>query len=77
MGQIAAIEPRLLNQAEAARYCGYGTRTFKKMVSEGKLPPAVMVLGDRWDRRQLDKHIDRLNGAVAQSGREEEALAKF
>ncbi len=71
------LEPRLLDKKAAAEYCGYGSRRFGNLVKSGVMPPPIPALGDRWDRRLLDKHLDRLSNPVRNEGREEDSLAKF
>jgi excisionase family DNA binding protein len=47
--------PRGLSREEAARYVGFGTTTFNRLVEEGRMPRPMRV-GKRviWDRLKLD-----------------------
>jgi excisionase family DNA binding protein len=47
--------PRGLSREEAARYVGFGTTTFDRLVEEGRMPRPMRV-GKRviWDRLKLD-----------------------
>ena len=74
---LTEIAPRLLDKKAAAAYCGYGSRKFGNLVANGVMPPPIPALGDRWDRKSLDKHLDRLSNPVRNERREDEALAKL
>lgn len=54
--------PQLLDQSEAARYCGLARSSWFRLRSEGKLPPPVAVAGTglKWRRRDLDEWLARL-----------------
>jgi excisionase family DNA binding protein len=47
--------PRGLSRQEAARYVGFGTTTFDRLVEDGRMPRPMRV-GKRliWDRFKLD-----------------------
>jgi excisionase family DNA binding protein len=54
-----AYPPRLLRAESAARYLGMGTRTFLRLVAEGKLPKPKRIGGVvAWDRYRLDAFVD-------------------
>jgi excisionase family DNA binding protein len=54
-----AYPPRLLRADRAAAYLGIGTRTFMRLVAEGKLPKPKRLSGVvAWDRYRLDAAID-------------------
>lgn len=68
MGQYPKPAARLLNETEAAGYCGFSVPTFKHICpvkphrfGEGK---RAML---RYDRHSLDEWIDRLNQPGASS----------
>lgn len=57
------IRPGALRRTDAAEYCGVGTTTFDRMVSEGSLPRARRYPNcDRlvWLTRELDQALDDL-----------------
>jgi len=69
MSAVPKPEARLLNETEAAGYCGFSVPTFKRICpvrphrfGEGKR--ALL----RYDRQSLDEWIDRLNQPNASSG---------
>lgn len=74
---MAELQPRLLDKKAAAQYCGYGSRKFGSLVKSGVMPPPIEALGDRWDRKSLDKYLDQLSNPVRNERREDEALEKF
>ncbi|MEM7223448.1 MAG: hypothetical protein AAF495_10740 [Pseudomonadota bacterium] len=57
------IAPRGLPKACAMLYCGFepGSRKFAKLVSDGLLP-APLPGTEIWDRKALDKALDKLGG---------------
>ena len=57
---------RGLSRGEAAEYVGIGASKFDKMVSDGRMPPPKRIDGRRvWDRRQVDRAFDLLEGGIA------------
>jgi excisionase family DNA binding protein len=57
--------PRLLRAESAARYLGMGTRTFLRLVAEGKLPKPKRIGGMvAWDRYRLDAFVDDSNDDI-------------
>lgn len=58
---IPSVEPRGLNRDEAAAYVGVGVTLFDAMVKDGRMPKPARVNGRvLWDRRQVDRAMDRL-----------------
>lgn len=56
-----SIEPRGLAREDAAAYVGVGTTLFDRMVQDGRMPKSARIDGRViWDRRQLDRAMDRL-----------------
>lgn len=55
MAKSVAIEPRLLNRIEAARYCGISVNHFLTHV-----PVAPRSIGAKklWDRKAIDRWLD-------------------
>lgn len=58
---MTLLAPRLMTKAEAAAYCCLSTERFGQWVREGKVSPAIPDT-HRWDRRALDRDLDRLSG---------------
>lgn len=59
------LPPRLIKCEAAAQYMGVSVGTFNKMIASGIAPKPVKIIGHEcklWDRQQLDKHIDALQG---------------
>ena len=54
-------KPRLMDRAEAAAYCGYSPGQFSRLVTSGRLPPALRGLR-RWDRAAIDAWLDQASG---------------
>jgi hypothetical protein len=54
-------EPRLLTKAQAAAYCELTPSAFGGWVRRGLLPPALKGT-QRWDKRAIDRWLDRLSG---------------
>jgi hypothetical protein len=56
-----AYPPRLMDEARAAAYVGFGTTKFGELVDEGIMPLPMDVDGTpRWDRFDLDAAVDNL-----------------
>jgi excisionase family DNA binding protein len=57
------LAPRALTTTQAAAYVGVSAKTFSKLVDKGMFD-APMMLADqrRWDRRALDRAMDRMSG---------------
>ncbi|WP_419184529.1 helix-turn-helix transcriptional regulator [Botrimarina mediterranea] len=56
--------PRMLTIKAAAEYLGIGTTKFRELEAAGEIPKRVAVVGQpRWDRRELDRYIDKARGA--------------
>ena len=56
---------RGLSCREAALYCGYGEKLFRRLVRMGRAPPPKQThtghsVKETWDLRELDDFIDRL-----------------
>ena len=57
-------ERRGLSRAEAAEYVGVGRTKFDALVSDGRMPLPKRIDGRRvWDRHQVDRAFDLLDGA--------------
>lgn len=54
------IQPRMLNAAEAAAYCGVSPNHFHAHV---RVAPVLIGTKKLWDVRALDEYLDRLSGA--------------
>ncbi len=56
------IEKRMLTCEELADYIGLSVQTIRNKLSQGKFPiPAKRIFSKLlWDRRDVDKYIDRL-----------------
>lgn len=53
--------PRMMTRARAAHYCDLSEAEFEREVLGGSLPgPTVLGKKPHWDRRDLDKWLDRL-----------------
>jgi hypothetical protein len=56
-----AYPPRLMDDARAAAYVGFGPTKFHELVDEGIMPSPVNIDGTpRWDRLELDGAVDNL-----------------
>jgi predicted DNA-binding transcriptional regulator AlpA len=56
-----AYPPRLMDEARAAAYVGFGATKFGELVDGGIMPKPVSVDGSpRWDRVELDAAVDDL-----------------
>lgn len=65
------LSPRGLTRAQAAAYCGCETLTaFDEWVRRGIVPKA-MPGTTRWDRRAIDRALDRRSGLIAEAGADE------
>ncbi len=58
-------EPRLLTQRQAAAYCGLCAENFKKACPVQ--PVSILRRIPRYDRHALDRWIDNLNNAPAET----------
>ncbi|MGP9805700.1 helix-turn-helix transcriptional regulator [Paracoccus sp. NSM] len=59
-------ERRGLCRGEAAEYIGVGVSKFDAMVADGRMPAPKRIDGRRvWDRRQVDRAFDLLEGGGA------------
>jgi predicted DNA-binding transcriptional regulator AlpA len=59
-------ERRGLSRGEAAEYIGVGVSKFDTMVGDGRMPKPKRIDGRRvWDRRQVDRAFDLLEGGSA------------
>jgi predicted DNA-binding transcriptional regulator AlpA len=57
---------RGLSRGEAAEYIGIGVSKFDTMVSDGRMPPPKRIDGRCvWDRHQVDRAFDLLEGGHA------------
>ena len=66
------IEPRLLPIRDAAAYLGMSPRTLGRLAEKGEVPqPVRLGRNRRWDRRELDRWLDRLSGRADDSGFDE------
>jgi excisionase family DNA binding protein len=58
-------ERRGLSRAEAAEYIGVGVSKFDALVADRRMPAPKRIDGRRvWDRRQLDRAFDLLEGGA-------------
>ena len=61
----ANIAPRCLTRAQAAEYCGCDTvEAFDGWVRKG-IVPGPIVGTHRWDRRAIDRALDRRSGLLS------------
>lgn len=52
--------PRMLARDDAAKYVGMGRTKFVALEKAGEIPQRLLIAGrPRWDRRDLDKYIER------------------
>jgi predicted DNA-binding transcriptional regulator AlpA len=59
------VEPRGLSRDDAATYIGVGASLFDRLVDDGRMPKGARLDGRIiWDRRQLDRALDRLFDAA-------------
>ncbi len=59
-------ERRGLCRGEAAEYIGVGVSKLDAMVADGRMPAPKRIDGRRvWDRRQVDRAFDLLEGGGA------------
>ena len=72
----ASIQPRLLNRAEAAAYCGFSPAVFDRQCGIRPIDFGDKRL-ERFDRLDLDAWIERLKAPTARLKSVEEALAEF
>ena len=58
-------ERRGLSRREAAEYIGIGASKFDTLTADGRMPPPKRIDGRRvWDRKQVDRAFDRLEGGA-------------
>lgn len=69
--------PRGLTKAQAATCCGCETLTaFDEWVRQGIVPKA-MPGTTRWDRRAIDRALDRRYGLIAEAGGPDESFEEW
>ena len=61
---MTSSEPRLISGSTAAAYCGVTPATFSKWVATGIMPRPI-VGTRRWDRRAIDRMLDKLSGITS------------
>ncbi|WP_137392262.1 hypothetical protein [Rhodoligotrophos defluvii] len=61
---VPLIHRRGLTREEAAAYVGLSPQGFDKARNQGLYPEPTLA-GRRWDRRLLDRALDRLSGLSA------------
>jgi hypothetical protein len=62
------IAPRCLTRAQAAEYCGCETvEAFDGWVRKGIVPGPITGT-HRWDRRAIDRALDRRSGLLSDAG---------
>jgi predicted DNA-binding transcriptional regulator AlpA len=54
-------EPRLMTVADVAAYTKLSEQSVQRWVAQGRLPKPLKDT-QRWDRRAIDAHLDRLSG---------------
>lgn len=65
------IAPRGLTREQAAAYCGCETlAAFDEWVRKEIVPKAMMGT-NRWDRKAIDRALDRRSGLIADAGASE------
>jgi hypothetical protein len=62
----AMTTPRCMTRSEAAAYCGLTPAAFSRWVRDGILPTPVKGT-HRWDRKALDRALDKASGISAPS----------
>ncbi|MDV2987654.1 UNVERIFIED_CONTAM: hypothetical protein Q9R58_25440 [Methylobacteriaceae bacterium AG10] len=63
--------PRGLTKAQAAAYCGCETlAAFDEWVRK-EIVPKAMLGTNRWDRKAIDRALDRRSGLIADAGANE------
>ena len=62
---ISVTEKRMMNEAEAANYCGLAAKHFKNFCPVAPVPLAGKVL--RFDKRDLDHWIDSEKTGAAET----------
>lgn len=75
MSRKPSLLPRMLDRAEAARYCGYSVPTFASVCPVRPVPMTYDMNRtlrsrrrlERYDRVELDKWIDGMKGEEAKS----------
>ncbi|KMO28560.1 helix-turn-helix transcriptional regulator [Methylobacterium aquaticum] len=66
--------PRGLTREQAAEYCGCSVEAFDDWVRRGYVP-AAMPGTRRWDRKAIDRALDRRSGLVEAAGQSWEEWA--
>ncbi|WP_081636432.1 hypothetical protein [Methylobacterium sp. 285MFTsu5.1] len=67
--------PRGLSREQAAEYCGCGSvSSFDDWVRKGIVPRAMRGT-NRWDRKAIDRALDRHSGLASEPGRSFEEWA--
>jgi predicted DNA-binding transcriptional regulator AlpA len=58
--------PRMMTRPRAAHYVDLAEAEFQREVDAGMLPSPIM-LGKKphWSRKELDDHLDKLEGGIA------------
>ena len=65
------ITPRGLTREQAAAYCGCETlAAFDEWVRK-EIVPKAMLGTNRWDRKAIDRALDRRSGLIADAGANE------
>jgi len=59
-------DPRLLTKSEAATYCRCSLSAFDDWIRRGIMPGSIPGT-HRWDRKAIDRALDKLSGIVPQS----------
>lgn len=57
---------RLLARKEAAAYCGVSPESFSQWQRKGLVPEPIAGT-HRWDRKALDRALDKLSGLATES----------
>ncbi|KZK82974.1 hypothetical protein PsAD13_03176 [Pseudovibrio sp. Ad13] len=52
---------RLLSKQQAAEYCGLSVSGFDNWIEKGLAPPPLPGT-QRWDKKAIDLHFDRMSG---------------
>ncbi len=57
------LPPRGLCREAAAQYVGISAGKFDELVGDGRMPKPLQIDGRKvWDRRAVDRALDRLGG---------------
>ena len=60
------LVPRVLTKAQAAAYCGIKVDTMSDWIARGLIPGPLPGTA-RWDRADIDRHLDMASGINQQS----------